>query len=156
MSTATAETKPTTIILGTPGQRLKKLFEEFGQTDEARVLDEGQALYAEGMRFQDPMQTIDGRPEYLAMCRRLLQRSKAIRFEVHSLVETPTELFMAWRMDMQPKLGPRVVAEGATHCRLDPSGKIVWHRDYWDLVGDVVGQVPVVGRLWRGVVKRFG
>jgi hypothetical protein len=148
----------TTTTATTPGERLRTLFERFGRdrADDEAMLRDGTALYAPTMRFQDPIQTIDGRDEYVAMCRRLLVRPKAIRFHVDELVESPTDVFMTWRMDMTPKLGPRVLASAVTHCRLDADGLVVWHRDYWDLVGDVVGQVPVVGRAWRGFVKRFG
>lgn len=148
----------TTTTATTPGERLRELFERFGRdrADDEAMLRDGTLLYAPNMRFQDPIQTVDGRDDYLAMCRRLLERPRAIRFYVDAMVESPTDVFMTWRMDMTPRLGPRVLASAATHCRLDVDGLVAWHRDYWDLVGDVVGQVPVVGRAWRGFVKRFG
>jgi hypothetical protein len=156
MTTTTAETETATET--TPGGRLRALFERFGRdrADDEAMLRDGTALYAPTMRFQDPIQTIDGRDEYLAMCRRLLTRPKAVRFFVDTMVESPTDVLMTWRMDLTPRVGPRVLADGATHCRLDADGLVVWHRDYWDLVGDIVGQVPLVGRAWRGLVKRFG
>ena len=144
---------PSTVTTTTPGERLKDLFERFGRDDQAAVLREGAALYAAAMVFQDPIQRLEGLDAYVAMCQRLLDRSRTVRFDVGSLLESERDVFLTWRMDMQPRLGPRVISDGVSHCRLGPDGLVVLHRDYWDLVGDVLGQVPLVGRGWRALVK---
>ena len=46
--------------------------------------------------------------------------------------------------------------EGTTKLRLDEDGRVILHRDYFDLWGDTLDSVPVVGGLYRRFVGLLG
>ena len=112
-------------------------------------------LYDEAVRFRDPLQTLEGRDAFAAMNRRLLARSRSIAFDVSSSLVEGDRIALAWRMDIAWKVGPAMSVEGMTHLRVT-DGKIVDHRDYWDLLGAVADAVPLAGPVWRAIAARFG
>jgi hypothetical protein len=51
--------------------------------------------------------------------------------------------------------GPEIHIDGVTHCTLR-DGKVVVHRDHWDLVGSLMGTIPVVGSIYKAMVRLLG
>ncbi len=43
---------------------------------------------------------------------------------------------------------------GATQLRLDESGLVSWHRDYWDAAEELYEKLPLVGGLMRWLKAR--
>jgi limonene-1,2-epoxide hydrolase len=112
-------------------------------------------LYDENVFFQDPIQTLTGLPAFVEMNRRLMRRAKSLRFEVHDSAAEGENLFLTWKMHLQPKAGPMLTFEGTTHARVR-GGKIVYHRDYWDLLGSVADAMPFVAPLYRTLIAKLG
>jgi limonene-1,2-epoxide hydrolase len=105
------------------------------------AIDDLRDLYADDVRFQDPIQTLEGLEAFLAMNRRLLGRARELRFDIHSVTGDDTEFFLAWTMTFAAKLGPRMAVDGTTHARAR-RGRIVHHRDYWDLGELIASAIP--------------
>jgi limonene-1,2-epoxide hydrolase len=123
--------------------------------DEAAV-DRVAPYYAEDVVFTDPIQTLRGRDAFVAMNKRLIRRVKEIRFDIHALSADADNVFLVWTMHVAPKAGARVMhIDGVTHCTVR-DGRIVTHRDYWDLVGSIVGAIPVAGSVYRALVAKLG
>jgi hypothetical protein len=98
-------------------------------------------LYDETVEFRDPIQTLYGVDAFLAMNRRLLGRVRSLSFDVSSAVGTDDEAYLEWTMHGRPKVGPRVQVQGVTHARAR-DGKVVYHRDFWDLGELAASAVP--------------
>jgi SnoaL-like domain len=98
-------------------------------------------LYDETVEFRDPIQTLYGVDAFLAMNRRLLGRVRSLRFDVTSALGTDGEAYLEWTMHGAPKLGPRLQVQGVTHARAK-NGKVVYHRDFWDLGELAASAVP--------------
>ena len=113
------------------------------------------ALYADEVSFQDPIQQLQGRAAFIEMNRKALAGARLYRLMIDELVETPDNLFASWRMVYQPKLGPKFTISGTTHARLR-DGLIVEQRDYWDLLGSLVGNLPGVGTVYNRLVGLLG
>ncbi len=109
------------------------------------LLDELRPIYAADVHFQDPMQSIDGFDAFVATNRRLLARARELSFEVAPPVGTDDEFFFTWTMRFAPVVGPRFEVEGVSHLRAR-DGRIVLHRDYWDLASLLASGVP--GGAW--------
>jgi hypothetical protein len=124
------------------------------ETDPEGAVRALEPLYAEEVRFQDPLQTLDGRDAFIEMNRRLISRAKAIGFELIDAIAQGDQIFMTWRMLFQLKLGPRMHFDGVTHLRLR-DGRVVYHRDYWDLLGGVADSLPI-GGIYRSLVAKLG
>jgi ketosteroid isomerase-like protein len=130
-------------------QRFGALWEAVRAGDKGSV-DALAPLYGEDMVFQDPLQTIRGREDFLDVMRRLVERSREVAFRIESVASEGESLFASWTMELQPRLGPRLRIEGATHART-AGGVIVGHRDYWDLLQSVTDAVPLAGAVYRSV-----
>lgn len=113
-------------------------------------------LYASSVRFQDPIQTTHGWDEFEHMMKRLLKMGDDLRFDVHHSAATGDQVFLTWTMVMkhrQTKL--RLAIDGVTHCQLE-DGKVVNHRDYWDLLGSLMGSVPALAPGYRALIAKLG
>lgn len=134
--------------------KLRDLFASGPFTDE--TLAGLVPWYCDDVVFRDPIQTVRGRDAFVAMNQRLMSRARWLRFDVHQMADAGDQLFLTWTMEMQPKLpAPLLRVEGVTHCTLR-DGRIAEHTDYWDLLGSVMGSVPVVGGVYRAAVRLIG
>ena len=126
-------------------------FEGDGEAAIARLA----TLYDSGVVFRDPLQTLRGRDAFVAMNRRILRRARGLSFDVTSAVGADSSIFLAWTMLYQPRLGPTVVFEGATHARTR-AGLIVEQRDYWDLLSSFAQSVPIVRDVYASLAPHLG
>ncbi len=66
-------------------------------------------------------------------------------------------IFMEWEMTILFGKTRRSVVYGASRLKLDAQGKICEQRDYYDLWGDIMDNVPGIGKLYRKFMRKvFG
>jgi hypothetical protein len=104
--------------------------------------------------FQDPLITTLGRAAFTALNRRMIERARELSVEVLDAVESGEHLFLTWRMRYALRRGPELTIEGATHARAR-GGRIVEHRDYWDLAGSLAAGAPWADALWRRLTAKL-
>lgn len=126
-------------------------FERDGDAAIARLAE----LYDDDVVFRDPLQTLRGRSAFVAMNRRILARARRCSFEVASVAATSGSVFLAWTMLYEPRRGPTIVFEGATHARTR-AGLIVEQRDYWDLLSSLAASIPVVRNVYASLAPHLG
>ncbi len=129
-------------------------FNDFAKDPEAQI-EKIAPLYDENVRFTDPIQTLDGRQAFIDMNRRLVARSRELRFDVFDRAVEGDNIFFAWRMVFAMKVGPRLEIDGTSHLRVK-DGRIVFHRDYWDLAGSVADSIPLAAPFYRALVAKLG
>ena len=102
------------------------------RTDNPDALAGLDKLYAEDLRFRDPIQELSGRAAFLAMNERLLRRMRALSWQIHHATGDDDYAMLEWTMHATSKLGVKLAVDGTTvvHAR---DGRIVDHRDYRDL-----------------------
>lgn len=110
--------------------------------------------YDDEVVFQDPLQRVEGREALAEMNRRLLRRARVLRVTVNEGVAAGDQIFLTWTMEYAYRLSPTLTLEGASHLRVR-DGKIVYHRDYWDLASSLIGKVPGVRRLYGALTARM-
>ncbi len=135
-------------------ERLRDVYVSFG-LDAEGALTRLAALYDRDIVFRDPLQTLNGREAFLAMNRRVMTRARQLSFDVTDFVGGSDSLFLAWTMAYEPRRGPALVFEGATHARVR-GGVIVAQRDYWDLLSSLAQSIPVVRHLYSALAPRLG
>jgi limonene-1,2-epoxide hydrolase len=128
-------------------------FNDFAKDPEAQ-LQRVAPLYDENVRFTDPIQTLDGREAFIDMNRRLVARSKELRFDVFERAVDGDNIFFTWRMVFAMKVGPRLEIEGTSHLRVT-NGRVTLHRDYWDLAGSVADSIPLAAPFYRALVSKL-
>jgi hypothetical protein len=112
--------------------------------------------YHPDVRFQDPIQQVQGRSAFIEMSERLVERCSELGAKVNDAAQTGDIIFLQWTMWLRFGPAPLSSIEGVTKLRLDAAGRVVEHRDYFDLWGDTLDSVPLVGGLYRRFVGLMG
>lgn len=137
------------------GETLREILQTFDRGDAARALTLIEAAYSDDVEFCDPLQHLHGKDAFMAMNRKFFGRGQQMRVAIDSIVGDDREVFVAYAMDYTPRIGPTLHLEAVSHCRAR-DGAIFYHRDYWDLLGSVMGSIPGAGSLYNAVVARLG
>jgi limonene-1,2-epoxide hydrolase len=113
--------------------------------------------YHEHIRFQDSIQKVEGKEEFMALCMRLAQRCRELKMQITNLVVNGEIVFMEWEMTMMFKKFPSSTLYGSTRLTLNEDSLIIEQRDYYDLWGDIFDNIPRFGPLYRRFMHRkFG
>jgi len=89
---------------------------------------------------------------FIATTARLINRARVLSFSVHAVVGTDDEFFFTWTMRFAFKVGPVAQVDGASHFRAR-DGRVVMHRDYWDLANLLATTVPGGQQVLRAMVR---
>lgn len=106
-------------------------------------------LYAEDIRFRDPVTSAEGMAEVRAYFRHFGEQAKGATVEIDGNIVEPGEAAVFWTMTFE---GGHSVA-GVSYMKIGE--RIEEERDYFDLGEAVYEQVPVVGWLTRLVKARL-
>jgi len=113
--------------------------------------------YHDEIIFQDTIQTVEGKENFIALCNRLTERCEELRMDISSIAAEKNEIFMEWKMTMIFRKAPSTPLFGCTKLTLGLDGRITHQRDYYDLWGDIFKNVPVMNSLYPRFMRRvFG
>jgi ketosteroid isomerase-like protein len=132
---------------------VRALFLDLGRNPDAALATIPE-LYAEDMTFRDPIQEVHGRDAFVEVTRRLIDRARTLEVDVHDCAHSDDTLFIAWTMQVALPVGPRVTFEGVSRLGLD-DGRIKSQRDYFDLLGSMLGTVPGLRTVYRTILRRL-
>ena len=92
--------------------------------------------------------------DFVAMNERLLSRMQTLAWTIRGQWGDESAASIEWVMRGKPKLGPTVEVEGMSRVRaLD--GKVVDHRDYWDLSELSASAIPGGEDVRRLLLRPF-
>lgn len=113
--------------------------------------------YHQDIVFQDTIQRIEGVEPFMAMCKRLTNRTQQLNMEIVSIAQNGNVILFDWIMTMMFKKYPSTPLYGATRLVISEDGYITHQRDYYDLWGDIFNNIPHFGKMYRRfLVKKFG
>lgn len=134
-------------------ERFKKAMNEV-TADSLDLLPE---IYAEDIRFIDPLHEIEGLDALRAYYARMYEGVAEIRFEFVNEVTHGEEASLVWIMHMRHKnFRSDEVLElpGMSYVKFE-DGKVTHHRDSFDVGAMIYERVPVLGGLVRYVKGRL-
>ena len=114
-------------------------------------------LYSDDVYFEDPSHGIQGKAALLERFQQLYSNVESCSFRFHQTLDTGGEIFLAWTMILRqrgPTRGEAVRVEGASFLKIR-SGRISYHRDYFDLGAFVYENVPVLGSIIKRIKQRL-
>ena len=112
--------------------------------------------YDEDILFKDSIQEIRGIADFAAMTERLARRSRDLKYVIHCALMEGNLIFVEWEMVISYKKYPTSSVYGTSRITLR-DGKIIEQRDYYDLWGDIIDNIPFLRRGYRRFMKkRFG
>jgi limonene-1,2-epoxide hydrolase len=130
-----------------------KTYNTEGKPDWSHILP----FYDEDIRFRDSVQELRGIEEFVAMTRRLTDRSKELSMNIVRVAQHDRDFFIEWEMTIKFKKNPSSVIYGSSRVTLNEEGRIIEQRDYYDLWGDIFDNIPRFGKVYRRFMKKkFG
>lgn len=137
-----------------PVARLVRFYESIAP---ATLAGELAAIYAADAHFKDPFNEVRGLPAITAIFAHMFDQVDTPRFVVTDHVIQGTHAFLAWDFQFTMKRFSRVPQSirGATHIEFDLEGRVIRHRDYWDVAEELYEKLPLLGSLMRWL-KRQG
>ena len=130
-----------------------KTYNTDGKPDWAHIFE----YYHDDMVFQDTIQRIEGKEEFIEMCNRLTARTQELKMEIVSIAQGEDFIIFDWIMTMMFKKYPSTPMYGSTKLTFSEDGRIIQQRDYYDLWGDIFNNIPRFGKMYRKfLVKKFG
>ena len=113
--------------------------------------------YHDDIVFQDSIQRIEGKDEFIALCDRLTKRCKELKMDIHSIFMKNNEIMFDWTMTMMFNKFPSTPIYGTTKLTIDEDGRIIQQRDHYDLWGDIFNGIPWFKARYRKFMrKKFG
>jgi steroid Delta-isomerase len=115
------------------------------------------AIYVPDARFKDPFNDVQGLGEIQRIFRHMYVTLEAPRFLITERILQAPQCFLTWEFRFgfkRFKQGQEQCILGGSHLRLDASGRITLHRDYWDAAEELYEKLPVVGSLMRWMKRR--
>jgi limonene-1,2-epoxide hydrolase len=113
--------------------------------------------YHDDIIFDDIIQHIEGKAEFMAMCNRLANRCETLNMDIQSIVMDGKQVFFQWKMVMSFKKWPSNALYGCTKLTLADDNRIIMQRDYFDLWGTILNGIPLLRKsYWKFMRRYFG
>lgn len=138
---------------GTVRELWSRTYNTQGKPDWSHIFP----YYHPDIVFRDSIQTIEGIGEFVALCRRLAERCRELRMDIHAVAREGDTIFLQWTMTMIFRKSPSTPVHGSTVLTLHEDGRIAFQRDYYDLWGDIFDGIPYFRKTYRKFMRRvFG
>ena len=111
--------------------------------------------YHDEVVFQDSIQKIKGKADFIKLCNRLAERSEQLNMDIQSIAQAENQILFDWEMVITFKKWPNSSLFGCTKLTLDEDGRIIEQRDYFDLWGDIFNNIPWFHRPYRRFMHRY-
>jgi hypothetical protein len=113
-------------------------------------------VYAPDARFKDPFNEVQGVPAIAAVFQHMYDSLDEPRFVVREAVAEGDQAFLTWDFLFRfRRFTPELqTVRGATQLRFAPDGRILLHRDWWDVAEELYEKLPAVGALMRWLKRR--
>jgi limonene-1,2-epoxide hydrolase len=113
--------------------------------------------YHDDIVFEDIIQRLEGKVEFMAMCGRLANRCEQLNMDILSIVMDHREVFFQWKMMMSFKRFPTNTLYGCTKLTFGEDNRIIYQRDYFDLWGTILNGIPLLRKsYWKFMRRYFG
>ncbi len=136
---------------------MRERYEEIARWFESlqpEMLDSIGDIYAADAIFTDPFNDVIGVDSVRQIYAHMFASLDSPGFVVNTIVVEAEQAFMTWSFNFRRASTPYSIA-GCTHFRLDASGRIALHRDYWDAAREVYEHIPLLGAMLRVLRRRL-
>ena len=114
------------------------------------------AVYNEQVVFKDPFNRVKGLVPLRHIFQRMFDDLNNPHFVISDTLTEGDQAFLIWDFRFEKKgLPSPMCIHGSTHVRFDESGKVVWHRDYWDAAEELYSKLPLIGAMMRWLQRKL-
>ena len=115
-------------------------------------------FYSDDVWFKDPFNEVRGIAAIQRIFTHMFSQVAEPRFVVTEQVVDTNGAMLVWEFHFRPRFlgeGKTQVMRGVSHLKFDATGKVCYHRDYWDTVEELYEKLPVIGSVVRLFQKVF-
>lgn len=128
-----------------------KTYNREGKPDWSHIFP----YYHSSIVFQDSIQKVVGKDDFVSMCNRLTERCQSLHMDLLNVLQKDNTIFIEWIMTMSFKKSPDTPLYGSTRLTLNEDGYIVEQRDYYDLWGDIFNNIPRFNKMYRKFLQKY-
>lgn len=136
-------------------ERVRAFYERLQPGD----LDRLHEVYAPHAYFRDPFNEVRGIDEVRRIFTNMFDHLEDCRFAFRDTVVDDGGAMLTWDMTFRiRRLHPQELRtiHGATHLKFDATGRVAYHRDYWDAAEELYAKLPLIGPVMRWLRRRMG
>ncbi|MGD8171507.1 nuclear transport factor 2 family protein [Vibrio sp. TRT 21S02] len=114
-------------------------------------------IYHQNIVFEDAAHRLVGIEQLERYFQGLYDNVLRCDFDIDELQQVGETGFLTWTMHLQhPKLskGKNIEVSGVSHLKFS-EGKVIYHRDYFDLGEMLYENLPFLGRVVKGIKQRL-
>jgi len=111
--------------------------------------------YHDEIVFQDSIQRIEGKANFIALCNRLTDRCEQLNMDILTIAQADNAFIFDWIMEMKFRKNPSTPIYGSTKLTLGEDNRIINQRDYYDLWGDIFNNIPWLHKRYRSFMKKY-
>lgn len=111
------------------------------------TLDKIDVLYGEDVYFKDPFNEVTGLLKVKSIFNHMFIALENPKFIFVDLFENGDNAFVTWDFVFKIKNNEYKI-HGSSHLKFNSEGKIIYHRDYWDVGEELLMKIPVVSYLY--------
>ena len=130
---------------------MSKTYNREGKPDWSHIFP----YYHQDIVFQDSIQKVAGKEDFVVMCDRLTKRCRSLHMDLFNIMQKDNVISMEWVMTMSFKKSPDTPLFGVTRLTLNEEGLILEQRDYYDLWGDIFNNIPHFNKFYRKNMKKY-
>jgi hypothetical protein len=137
---------------------LDKFMATYNQLDKTN-LDLLYTIYHPKIHFADPAHSIDGLNNLKQYFTAMYENVRSIRFDFHDRLENSSQAFLTWTMHFSHARlakGRSIAVSGCSRLEFAAEGKVIYHRDYFDLGAMLYEHIPVLGGIIKTIKQRLG
>ncbi len=115
-------------------------------------------LYHPNVVFEDAAHRLEGWSELKRYFDSLYRNVNSCHFNIQEQQQHGDSGFITWTMELRhPKLqnGATIYVNGMSHLKFS-EGKVIYHRDYFDLGEMLYENLPLLGSIIRTIKQRLG
>lgn len=115
-------------------------------------------VYHQNVVFEDAAHRLQGWEELQRYFEALYHNVQRCQFDIQDIQQQGSAGFITWVMALEhPKLqrGSTIYVNGVSHLKFS-DGKVIYHRDYFDLGEMLYENLPLLGSVIRTIKQRLG
>ena len=135
-------------------QRFRELYNSLNKDTIEQLAD----VYAADAIFIDPIHSLNGLGNITDYFKNLYENVVTIHFDYADVSYGPQLFHQDWTMTfVHPKMkkGEPIVVNGSTRVRINSTGLITEHRDYFDVGQMIYQNVPILGSCIQLINRRL-
>ncbi|MGZ3745472.1 MAG: nuclear transport factor 2 family protein [Pseudobdellovibrionaceae bacterium] len=108
--------------------------------------------YARDAFFKDPFRELYTTEDLQKYYHHSLEKIHDVHFSFENVLEHGHQAFVTWVM-MARFMGREFSVQGTSHLKFNSSGLCEYHRDYFDLSGEIYEHLPLLGYVFKGLKR---